>query len=375
MKDYLKLFASVANYDTWKSSENYIEPSVSHTLDNDIVHYQPVAKNASHNNYDDYLTFEAIEDTTFKFTKNALQYSLDDGDTWTTLAAETASPTVTTGNKILWKQTGLTPNEEGIGHFSSTGQFNVSGNIMSLHYGDNFVNKADLTDKNYAFYELFQYCSKLVNAENLILPATTLSRACYTSMFYECTSLTTAPELPATTSAYGCYSSMFADCTSLTTAPELPATTLATYCYSSMFLGCTSLTSAPELPATTLAEGCYYYMFKDCSLLTSAPELPATTLANNCYYNMFKNCTSLTTAPELPATTLATGCYRDMFNGCTSLNYIKCLATTNTSADYATSNWVAGVSSSGTFVKDASMGSWSTGINGIPTGWTVQNAA
>ena len=36
---------------------------------------------------------------------------------------------------------------------------------------------------------------------------------------------------------------MFYNCTSLTTAPSLPATTLATDCYSYMLYGCTSLTT------------------------------------------------------------------------------------------------------------------------------------
>ena len=40
----------------------------------------------------------------------------------------------------------------------------------------------------------------------------------------------------ATLTGY-CYYSMFMDCTSLTTAPELPATTLADYCYNGTFLG------------------------------------------------------------------------------------------------------------------------------------------
>ncbi len=48
-----------------------------------------------------------------------------------------------------------------------------------------------------------------------------------------------------------CYRSMFYNCTSLTTAPSLPATTLANYCYMSMFLSCTTLTTAPSMPATT----------------------------------------------------------------------------------------------------------------------------
>ena len=115
-------------------------------------------------------------------------------------------------------------------------------------------------------------------------------------------------------------------------------------------------------------------MFKDCTSLTTAPELPATTLADKCYSYMFKGCTSLTTAPELPATTLATSAYTYMFDGCTSLSSIKCLAT-NISASYCTTNWVKGVASSGTFTKASSMSSWTNGVNGIPNGWSVQDAA
>jgi hypothetical protein len=45
---------------------------------------------------------------------------------------------------------------------------------------------------------------------------------------------------------------MFNGCTSLVQAPILPATTLAKSCYKSMFSGCTGLTTV-NLPATTLA--------------------------------------------------------------------------------------------------------------------------
>ena len=49
---------------------------------------------------------------------------------------------------------------------------------------------------------------------------------------------------------------------------DLEHTTLAAYCYSSMFYGCTGLTSAPELPATTLAAHCYNSMFRGCVQLS-----------------------------------------------------------------------------------------------------------
>ena len=74
---------------------------------------------------------------------------------------------------------------------------------------------------------------------------------------------------------------------------DLEQTTLADYCYTSMFYGCTGLTSAPELPATTLANFCYTSMFYGCTGLTSAPELPATTLKTSCYASMFNGCTGL----------------------------------------------------------------------------------
>ena len=165
-------------------------------------------------------------------------------------------------------------------------------------------------------------------------------------MFYGCTSLTTAPDLPATMLEDACYSGMFSGCTSLSTAPELPATTLAHYCYDSMFSGCTSLTTAPELPATILEMGCYRYMFYGCS--------------------------SLTTAPELLAQSLVTWCYVSMFYNCEALNYVKCLATEHL-FDQTASDWLYGVSETGTFVKSYKADSWQIGPHGIPEGWTVLN--
>ena len=127
------------------------------------------------------------------------------------------------------------------------------------------------------------------------------------------------------------------------------------------------------LPATALAGHCYRGMFQGCTSLANAPELPATALANECYACMFLGCTSLVNAPELPATALTNECYEYMFQGCTSLNYIKCLAT-DIPNNRCTQEWVRGVASTGTFVKNASMASWTTGTSGIPTGWTVQDA-
>lgn len=155
---------------------------------------------------------------------------------------------------------------------------------------------------------------------------------------------------PTTISVNYCYQGMFYQCTNLTTAPELPATTLTIGCYWDMFNGCTNLTAAPALPATTLASNCYTHMFEGCTNLTTAPELPATTLANRCYMRMFYGCTSLTKAPALPATTLAQYCYYYMFSGCSSL---KISATQ--SSEYSTA-WR--IPSSGTISSTPS--NWNT---------------
>ena len=150
---------------------------------------------------------------------------------------------------------------------------------------------------------------------------------------------------------------------------DLEQTTLANLCYFSIFRDCTGLTSAPELPATTLASSCYRYMFSGCTGLKSAPELPATTLMVICYGCMFQGCTGLMSAPELPATKLGRNSYIRMFEGCTNLSLIKVRLTT---WGASTSNWVSGVSPTGTFYKLSSLPN-EYGVNRIPTGWTVVN--
>ena len=345
MGKHSKLFNSQNDYDSFILSDEFVLPNVSYIVENDTVNFHPYVMEDYESQY---LTFEAIENSTFRLTQNSCQYSLDEGDTWVSLAAGTNTPTVPAGNKIMFKATNPTiASSYGIGTFSSTGKFNVEGNIMSLLYGDDFIGQNDLTGKDYVFAYLFKGCTNVVETHRLILPATTLSTGCYAGIFYGCTSLTTAPELPATTLVLGCYYEMFKKCRSLTTAPELQATTLAGICY--------------------------YEMFKECNSLTTAPELPATTLSESCYYGMFEGCNSLTTAPELPATTLVKTCYSRMFTSCDNLNCIKMLAT-DISASECLQSWVRDVSSTGTFVKHPDMTDLSTGINGIPSGWTVENA-
>ena len=355
------------------------------------------------------LTFEAktagavVTFTSTMPTAPTIEYSMNGGD-WTTYTSAITLTNV--GDKVSFRGDNATySNGWMYSNFSNSDDCYIYGNIMSLISSTAYANTTTLT-ADYAFYQLFYENTHIVNhpSKTLVLPATTLTSSCYCNMFYGCTGLTTTPELPATTLANYCYQSMFYGCTSLTTAPTLPATTLSTCCYQSMFQSCTSLTTAPTLPATTLADYCfqsmfhgcaslttapatlpattlatccYQVMFSGCTSLATAPELPATTLADYCYQQMFQGCTSLTTAPVLPATTLTTNCYYFMFDGCSNLSSVTCLAT-DISASNCTNYWLQGagsnVTGTKTFYKPA-LADWSgkTGINGIPSDWTIVN--
>ena len=334
----------------------------------------------------DYFYIESLADGNTISVKNrgngnttnvtpTLEYSTDK-NTWNTITFDWTSGNHTTelpivlntGEKMYFRNdTHLFSNSSSkYISFSPSVSSNVGGDIRTL---SNYLDvNSETTAQSHMFRSLFDSNKYIVDASNLRLTYTTLANYCYNSMFYGCTSLTTAPALPATTLADYCYQFMFSNCTSLTSAPALPATNLAEYCYTSMFNGCTSLTTAPELPATTIRYSCYSSMFKGCSKLTSAPALPATNLVEYCYTNMFSGCTSLTTAPTLPATTLKYRCYNSMFNGCTSLNSITVYAQ-DISASECTNDWLLGVASSGTF-NNMGFAPFENGVSGIPSGWT-----
>ncbi len=349
---YFRVFESEEEYIAYSMSEDKITPNVSTLRDSSKTWIN--VKTHEHDN--GYLTFRALESGTFQLSLNNVEYSLDNGATWTELSAGNSTPTVNSGDTILWKSMKLTPvNQAGIGTFSSTCDFEVEGNLLSLMYRDDFKDKEPLSTDNDYFAKLFYQNTKLKNAKDLIIKGATLPiRYCY-NMFKGCTSLIAAPELsattvnaeccngmfsgctslstvqntlPATTLGTSCYKDMFNGCVSLTVIPSLPATTLAKYCYQYMFMNCVSLTAATELPSASMEDMCYSSMFKGCTSLATAPTLSSTTLANSCYGSMFMDCTSLTVAPELPATTLKTGCYADMFYGCTSLTACPSLSAT-----------------------------------------------
>jgi hypothetical protein len=170
-----------------------------------------------------------------------------------------------------------------------------------------------------------------------------------------------------------CFSCLFYDQSSLVSAPELNATKIGSHTYSHMLRG-TSITVAPDLPATTMGTSCYMALFQNCSLLRRVPKiLPATELPAYCYQSMFNGCAALKNAPELPAAILNTNNYAYMFNNCKRLD---CIKTRITSFSTATSGWIVGVAPTGTFICPTKLGTNETiwrSVSACPEGWTVIN--
>jgi hypothetical protein len=69
---------------------------------------------------------------------------------------------------------------------------------------------------------------------------------------------------------------------------------LNTYAFAYLFWNCSSLTTAPKFPAKELPKGCYMSMFRGCNSLSGEIEVPADgTWENKCCESMFYDCSSL----------------------------------------------------------------------------------
>ena len=178
--------------------------------------------------------------------KKTISYSKDNGQTWTNVTPTSASSgtniSVTVGDVIIFKGTNSTYSNNSTNTNNcfrySTCRFTVEGNVMSLIYGDDFKGKDSFAaGTSYNLSRLFQNCTGLTDASNLVFPATAVTVGCYRSVFDSDSSLTAGPTiLPATTLDTECYNNMFLRC-NLTRAPELPALVVPTSGYNAMFYG------------------------------------------------------------------------------------------------------------------------------------------
>lgn len=183
------------------------------------------------------------------------------------------------------------------------------------------------TDAATSIYQAFYNCSSLFVFGNTILnlPNVVGTIPSYASnsvltaldgLFYQCTSLTTAPTIIAPNALSAL--SLFNGCTSLVNVPDinLPEAIRANY----MFNNCTSLQTAPSNIVMPKCQN-IINMFYGCSSLRTAPnyqsgslEFPEAILA----YNLFYGCNSLVNPPMSIKLQKATDIY-SMFEGCASL--------------------------------------------------------
>ena len=195
-------------------------------------------------------------------TAVTLEYSLDNGSTWTewvetnnvrslTLAAGQTMHIRNTSETSTGFSTGSSTTD--IYRFSFSANTYAGGNINSL------------------------LCK---NPQNAVI-----TENCFNRLFLG-TILVTAPALPSTNIAIGCYRYMFRECRYLVTAPEvLPATTTQPNCYYYMFEGNTSLVKAPKILAESIVSYACNSMFRNDTLLnyiyTEMTQISAVTSIQN----------------------------------------------------------------------------------------------
>jgi len=116
-------------------------------------------------------------------------------------------------------------------------------------------------------------------------------------------------------------------------------------------------------------------MFEKCINLEEGPEPHFTTMAQESCQRMFCMDRSnkittpkMTKSPILRCTSGATDCYKEMFRGNGNLVEVTCLM----ESGFQCSNWLANVSSTGTFKKAAGI-TWASGNSSIPSGWTIED--
>ena len=171
--------------------------------------------------------------------------------------------------------------------------------------------KAFLDVRGYEY--LFYNCTSLTTVPQLDTSNATDTRG----MFSRCTSLTTVPQLD--TSKDTNMFCMFEQCTSLITIPQLDTSKVTNM--SMMFYNCKSLTTIPQLDTSNVTDTSN--MFNYCTSLTTIPQLDTSKVTN--MNNMFQSCKSLTTIPQLDMINVTSA--KSMFYDCNSLTTIPQLDT------------------------------------------------
>lgn len=196
-------------------------------------------------------------------------------------------------------------------------QCSISGNAMSLFWGDDYVyapaDKLPLPQIPYdgmgskIDHIIFQNKliadeeNRLLDASDLWLPTKNLPEGIFQYMFQNCVSLTAAPDIKAKYLPKNACNNMFQNCTSLTDMPNILAEEITDGAINGMFEGCTSLVNTTQLhikKINIITEQSLQNVFKDCTSLTSVPiwNENVNIIGDWIGTNMFYGCSSLVSA-------------------------------------------------------------------------------
>lgn len=308
------------------------------TVDGGYTAQCSVSVSEEHDYSKDYFTIESLETSNeikiqkVSGTNFTIQFSLDNGVSWNNVTNTSAGATIATlnsGEKVILKgnvETYATAYNK-YNHFIGSKSFKVYGNVMSLINGDNFTTNSEFsTSTTFNLCGLFYDSTNLIDAYNLVLPASSCTDSCYNGMFRGCTNLSVGPSI-------------------------LPATQAEHDCYSSMFEGCINLETAPEISLINMAQTCCMRMF--CMNRNSMIMTP-----------------KMTKSPILSCKTTVIDCYKEMFKGNGNLAEVTCLKEDDVNA---CTDWLTNCSSTGIFYKSSLKNNWPRTTGGIPSGWTVEN--
>lgn len=229
------------------------------------------------------LTFEILKPTviqwgTFVSTGSTLMTDLEytlDGQKWIQYKNPINLPA---GSVVSWRTSkNVMENEDsnfqrapifkayllGSDPWTQNGEFNIYGNIMSLVYTD-YTNPqiANIIPSGECFRETFMYAN-IINAKNLVLPATQLTNDCYNGMFESCEKMVMPPHILPTKNPRnvgGCYKKMFSSCTSLQNSPVLMLSSLGEF-------------GSSDTGFSNYCIGLCHRMFENCSSLWNIQKI------------------------------------------------------------------------------------------------------
>ena len=144
-------------------------------------------------------------------------------------------------------------------------------------------------------------------------------------IFYECSSLSTLPDISKWNTNNVTYiSKMFSGCTSLSSLPDISKwNTNNVTDMSKMFDGCSSLSSLPDISKWSTNNVTYMSkMFSGCTSLSFLPDISRWNTNNvTDMSKMFDGCSSLSSLPDISKwNTNNVTDMKDMFNGCSLLS-------------------------------------------------------